>query len=65
LVASIPLLGAPGFLILLLPVMLLLFVIVSGYAALLLRNPGGFWPAVLVQTVPLASLVATVFPLAQ
>ena len=62
LLAGIPLLGAPGFLILLLPLMALLLAVLAAMAAALGRRPGGFLAAVLVQAVPLAALVATTFP---
>lgn len=61
--ASIPLLGAPGFLILLLPLMVLFLVVLAGYAAVVSRFRDGYLAAVLVQAVPLALLVATTFPL--
>jgi dienelactone hydrolase len=60
---SIPLLGAPGFLILLLPLMVLFLVVLAGYAAVVSRFRNGYLAAVLVQAVPLALLVATTFPL--
>ena len=63
LLASVPLLGAPGFLILLLPLMALLLVVLAAMAATVGRREGGFLAAVLVQAVPLAVLVATTFPL--
>ncbi|MBK9739864.1 MAG: alpha/beta fold hydrolase [Actinobacteria bacterium] len=60
---SIPLLGAPGFLVLLLPLMALMLLVLAGYAAVVSRFRDGFLAAVLVQAVPLALLVATTFPL--
>ena len=60
---SIPLLAAPGFLILLLPLMVLFLVVLAGYAAVVSRFRNGYLAAVLVQAVPLALLVATTFPL--
>lgn len=60
---SIPLLGAPGFLVLLLPLMVLMLVVLAGYAAVVSRFRYGFAAAVLVQAVPLALLVSTTFPL--
>jgi hypothetical protein len=60
---SIPLLAAPGFLILLLPLMVLFLVVLAGYAAVVSRFRDGYLAAVLVQAVPLALLVATTFPL--
>jgi hypothetical protein len=61
--ASIPLLGAPGFLILLLPLMVLFLAVLAGYAAVVSRYRHGYLAAVLVQAVPLALMVATTFPL--
>ncbi|MFM8351922.1 MAG: alpha/beta hydrolase [Actinomycetales bacterium] len=63
LLAAIPLLGAPGFLILLLPLMVLLLFLLAGFAGIVARRDGGFLGAVLVQSVPLALLAATTFPL--
>lgn len=63
LLASIPLLQAPGFLILLLPVLLLFFLILAWYAAVVGRCRNGYLAAVLVQALPAAALVATTFPL--
>jgi hypothetical protein len=60
---SIPLLGAPGFLVLLLPLMVVFLVVLAGYAAVVSRFRNGFVAAVLVQAAPLALLVATTFPL--
>lgn len=62
-VASIPLLGAPGFLVLLLPLMVVFLVVLAGYAAVVFRYRNGYLAAVLVQAVPLALMVATTFPL--
>jgi hypothetical protein len=56
-------LGAPGFLILVLPVMLLAFILLGVLAAIVARQRGGFLGAVLVQAIPLALLVGTAFPL--
>jgi len=61
--ASVPLLQAPGFLTLLLPLMVLLFVFLAWYAAVVIGYRHGWLSAVLVQTIPLAALVATTFPL--
>jgi hypothetical protein len=61
--ASVSLLQAPGFLMLLLPLMVLLFVILGWYAAIVGRYRNGYLAAVLVQAVPLSILVATTFPL--
>ena len=61
--ASIPLLGAPGFLVLLLPLMVVFLMVLAGYAAVVSRYRNGYLAAVLVQAVPLALLVATTFPL--
>lgn len=61
--ASIPLLGAPGFLVLLLPLMVVFLVVLAGYAAIVSHFRNGYLAAVLVQAVPLALLVATTFPL--
>lgn len=61
--ASIPLLGAPGFLVLLLPLMVVFLLVLAGYAAVVSRFRHGYLAAVLVQAVPLALLVATTFPL--
>ena len=63
LLAAIPLLGAPGFLILLLPLMVLLLFLLAGFAGIVARREGGFLATVLVQAVPLALLAATTFPL--
>ena len=60
---SVPLLGAPGFLVLLLPLMVVFLVVLAGYAAVVARFRNGYLAAVLVQAVPLALLVATTFPL--
>lgn len=60
---SIPLLGAPGFLILLLPLMVVFLVVLAGYAAVVSHYRNGYLAAVLVQAVPLALMVATTFPL--
>lgn len=60
---SIPLLAAPGFLILLLPLMVVMLLVLAGYAAVVSRFRNGFLAAVAVQAVPLALLVATTFPL--
>lgn len=61
--ASVPLLQAPGFLMLLLPLMVLLFVFLAWYAAVVIGYRNGWLAAVLVQAIPLATLVATTFPL--
>ncbi|MBU6244271.1 MAG: alpha/beta fold hydrolase [Actinomycetales bacterium] len=61
--ASVPLLQAPGFLMLLLPLMVLLFVFLAWYAAVVIGYRNGWLAAVLVQAIPLAALVATTFPL--
>ena len=61
--ASVSLLQAPGFLMLLLPLMLLLFGVLGWYAAIVGRYRNGYLAAVLVQAVPLSILVATTFPL--
>lgn len=60
---SVPFLGAPGILTLVMPFLVLLFVIL-GYLALVVstRTPGRFGPA-LIQAVPLAAVIATGFPL--
>jgi dienelactone hydrolase len=63
LLAAIPLLGAPGFLILVLPLLLLFLLVLAGYAAVCARGRNGYLAAVLVQAVPAAVLVATTFPL--
>lgn len=63
LLAAIPLLGAPGFLILLLPLMVLLLFLLAGFAGIVARRKGAFLAVVLVQAVPLALLAATTFPL--
>lgn len=61
--AAVSLLQAPGFLMLLLPLMVLLFVILGWYASIVGRYRNGYLAAVLVQAVPLSILVATTFPL--
>lgn len=63
LLAGIPLLGAPGFLILVLPLLLLFLLVLAAYAAICARGRNGYLAAVLVQAVPAALLVATTFPL--
>ena len=63
LLAAIPVLGAPGFLILVLPLLLLFLLVLAGYAAICARGRNGYLAAVLVQAVPAALLVATTFPL--
>jgi hypothetical protein len=60
---SIPVLGAPGFLVLLLPLMVVFLVVLAAYAAVVSRFRNGYLAAVLVQAVPLGLLVATTFPL--
>jgi len=60
---SIPLLQAPGFLILLLPLMVILLLILGWYGAVLLGYRQGWIAATAVQSLPLAALVATTFPL--
>jgi dienelactone hydrolase len=60
---SVPRLGAPGFLVLLRPRMVVFLVGRAGYAAVVARFRNGYLAAVLVQAVPLALLVATTFPL--
>jgi len=61
--ASVALLQAPGFLILLLPLMVILLLVLGWYAAILLGYRGGWVAAAAVQALPLAALVATTFPL--
>ena len=63
LLAAIPLLGAPGFLVLVLPLLLLFLLVLAWYAAVCSRGRNGYLAAVLVQAVPAAVLVATTFPL--
>ncbi len=63
LLAAIPLLGAPGFLLLLLPLMVLLLILLAAFASILARRQGAFLATVLVQAVPLALLSASTFPL--
>ncbi len=63
LLASIPFLGAPGFLILLLPVLFIFLVVLAGYAAIVSERRNPYAAAVLVQAIPAAILVGTVFPL--
>lgn len=63
LLAAIPLLGAPGFLILVLPLLLLFLLVLAAYAAICAQGRDGYLAAVLVQAVPAALLVATTFPL--
>ena len=52
-----------GFLVLLLPLMVVFLVVLAGYAAVVSRYRNGYLAAVLVQAVPLALMVATTFPL--
>ncbi len=63
LLASVALLGAPGVLTLLVPLMFALFILL-GYLAIVVstRESAAFAPA-LVQALPLAAVVATGFPL--
>lgn len=61
--ASVPLLGAPGFLLLLLPLMVILLLVLGWYGGILLGYRDGWIAAVAVQALPLAALVATTFPL--
>ena len=61
--ASVPLLQAPGFLILLLPLMVILLGVLGWYASIVLGYRGGWLAATAIQAVALASLVATAFPL--
>lgn len=61
--ASVPLLQAPGFLILLLPLMVILLLVLGWYASIILGYRNGWLAATLVQGAALAALVATTFPL--
>lgn len=61
--ASVPLLQAPGFLILLLPLMVILLLVLGWYASIILGYRNGWLAATFVQGAPLAALVATTFPL--
>ena len=61
--ASVLVLGAPGFLTLLLPLMVVLFVWLGCYAVVVSGLTGERWAPAVVQAVPLAFLVATTFPL--
>ncbi|MEZ5117638.1 MAG: alpha/beta fold hydrolase [Candidatus Nanopelagicales bacterium] len=61
---AVVLLGAPGFLVLLLPLMVVLFVLLGWYATVVARHTSVRWAPAAVQAVPLALLVATTFPLA-
>ncbi|MFM7145537.1 MAG: hypothetical protein ACKOW5_04290, partial [Actinomycetales bacterium] len=56
-------LGAPGFLLLLLPLMVILLLVLGWYGGILLGYRDGWIAAVAVQALPLAALVATTFPL--
>ena len=61
--ASVSLLGAPGFLTLLVPLMAALFVLLIAYAYVVSGLTPERWAPAVVQAVPLAYLVATSFPL--
>jgi dienelactone hydrolase len=63
LLGAIPVLGAPTFLVIVAPVLLLLLVLLGVYAAIVARRQDPYLAAVLVQAVPAAALVATTFPL--
>ena len=63
LLGAIPLLGAPGFLLIVAPVLLALLVLLGAYAAIAARRQDPYLAAVLVQAVPAAVLVSTTFPL--
>lgn len=61
--ASVSLLGAPGFLTLLVPLMAGLFVLLIAYAFVVSGLTHERWAPAVVQAVPLAYLVGTSFPL--
>lgn len=61
--ASVALLGAPGFLTLLVPLMAGLFILLIAYAFVVSGLTPERWAPAVVQAVPLAYLVATSFPL--
>lgn len=63
LLAAIPLLGAPGFLILTLPLLVLFLIVLGVYATAVAGRRNSYVAAVLVQAVPAAALVASTFPL--
>ena len=61
--AATAVLGAPGFLVLLLPVMVLLYVLLGAWAHVVAGLTHERWAPAVLQAVPLAYLVATTFPL--
>lgn len=61
--ASVPLLQAPGFLILLLPLMVILLLVLGWYASIILGYRNGWLAATVIQAAALSTLVATTFPL--
>ena len=63
LLASVPALGAPGFLTLLVPLMAVVLLLLLVYGQTVTRRAQLPWAAALVQAIPLAYLVTTTFPL--
>ena len=63
LLASVVLLGAPGFLTLLVPLMGVVLLLLLIYGQTVTRRSSLPWAAALVQAIPLAYLVTTTFPL--
>ncbi|MFN8148339.1 MAG: alpha/beta fold hydrolase [Candidatus Nanopelagicales bacterium] len=63
LLASVVLLGAPGFLTLLVPLMGVVLLLLLVYGQTVTRRSSLPWAAALVQAIPLAYLVTTTFPL--
>jgi dienelactone hydrolase len=64
LLVSVRLLGAPGFLTLLVPLMAVVLALLLVYGQTVARRARLPWAAALVQAIPLAYLVTTTFPLA-
>jgi dienelactone hydrolase len=63
LLAGVPLLGAPGFLTLLLPLMVPLLGLLGAAGWIVAGRTASSWPPAAVQAVPLALLIGTTFPL--
>jgi alpha-beta hydrolase superfamily lysophospholipase len=63
LLAGVALLGAPGFLTLLLPLMVPLLVLLGAAAWIVAGRTASSWPVAAVQALPLALIIGTTFPL--
>jgi hypothetical protein len=63
LLASVLVLGAPGFLTLLVPLMAVVLGLLLVYGQTVTRRATVPWSPALVQAIPLAYLVVTTFPL--